>query len=236
MQVRGTPASGKTTLAALFYGHIIRQEENTNVIFIERWPPDVADTHVQRLQSLGWEPSINTVFIFDNAEATYSDSGLWLDLFKYMHDYSNRRAIVFTRYGSPDSRIFLEDFATPIQLKPAQRVNLHPIFHDDGLPSVGLFLTWDEFNDFIHRYYPSPQHNFHPKFLDEVYKLTVGHVGALMDFMSVITAHDVGLCYVNRTVNLTCLLVISGSQVRQWRIHLGPIFGKRWFRLFNNQT
>ena len=204
MQVRGTPASGKTTLAKLLYGYIARQEENTNVIFLAWWPLDIVKNvgFTSFLESRGWVQGDKTVFIFDNAEVTYADPELWIDLFRSIHDYPTRRAIIFTSYGSPNSRIHLDPGAL-FQFRLEQRVNIRPVLHNDGLPSVGVFLTWDEFNDLICRKYSSSEHHFHPKFLEEVFKLTVGHVGAIIDFLSVITAHDVGFCHDNGTGNLT---------------------------------
>jgi hypothetical protein len=216
MQVRGTPASGKTTLADLLRRYITNLERNTDVIYIPFWPKDRSlGLELFLAVDHGWVQTRETVFIFDNAESTYNDNELWVSLFKDTPNFRTRRVIIFTSFGSPNSRILLEDNVTPIQLAPAQRVNLHPVSHNDGLPPVGLFLTWDEFNDLTRRRYPGPEYRFHRDFLEEVFKFTVGHVGAVLDFLSVTTAHDVGLCYVPRTVDFTCLLVISGSQVQQ---------------------
>ena len=42
LQVWGTPASGKMTLARLLEAHIVQQEEGkTNILFFNQWPLDV---------------------------------------------------------------------------------------------------------------------------------------------------------------------------------------------------
>jgi hypothetical protein len=109
------------------------------------------------LRSMGWEESKETLFILDEAQASYQDSALWIGLFKSLHGYPYRRAIVFANYGSPSSR-FTISTATPIGLTDFQRVTLHHIDHEDGLPPVGLLLSRVEFNEFIPKVYP--EHHF----------------------------------------------------------------------------
>jgi predicted AAA+ superfamily ATPase len=88
--VRGTPASGKTTLAKLlgrFYA-----ERGDKVVIINGWIPNNLD-HTQRLttachQSGYTSVTVHTllderiVFIFDEAQQSYSDQGLWLGFIK----------------------------------------------------------------------------------------------------------------------------------------------------------
>ena len=106
MQVRGTPASGKSTLATLLAHHILDNVKNVDVIFVNMWPADGLMTgYDSYLRERGWTPGKDTVFIFDNAEVTYTDADLWSGLFKSIHDYRNRRAILFTSYGSPNSLV-----------------------------------------------------------------------------------------------------------------------------------
>ena len=70
------------------------------------------------------------------------------------------------------------------------RVTLHPIDYKDGRQPVGLLLTRPEFDDLVSRRYPSEQHSFHATFLDSIFSLTVGHVGAVCDLLAVILALD----------------------------------------------
>ena len=165
MQVRGTPASGKSTLAELLGRYITKLEKNTNVLLLYHWPKiatNIGPT-AYLVNHLDWDPAEETVFIFDNAEMMYSDHGLWLGLFKSAHIHPRRRVIIFTSYGSPNKCIHL-DSGTPYDFCPMQRVNLRPVLHDDGLPPVGLLLTWDDFNDLTCRQFSSLGHRFHPEF------------------------------------------------------------------------
>jgi hypothetical protein len=196
-QVRGTPASGKTVLAKLLGQHILQEDPAVDVIFVNGWPlEEVKDLggHWSYLQTRhGWVPGQQTVFIFDNAEMSYKDWDLWTGLFKSIHEYDDRRAIVFTSYGTPTSRIVIE--GTPIYLNDSQRVTLRPVPHQDGLPPVGLLFSRLEFDDLVSKFYPSSEHVFHSSFFDAVFDITGGHVGAVWNFMSVIAAHDVGLLH-----------------------------------------
>ena len=222
MQVRGTPASGKSTLAALLAHHILDNVKNVDVIFVNMWPAEGLMTtggYDSYLRERGWTPGKDTVFIFDNAEVTYTDADLWSGLFKSIHDYLNRRAILFSSYGSPNSLVDIR--GTLIYLDDSQRVTLRPVDHQDDLSAVGLLLSRDEFNDLIeieypYQEYPNLAHHFHQSFFDNVFAVTNGHVGAVRDFISIITAHSVGRCGVNRTDELTpyfSRIVPSGKPV-----------------------
>ena len=135
------------------------------------------------LERKGWKAFDETVFIFDEAQLTYWDgSGLWNSFFKSIHEY-DCRAIIFANYGSPtvtgvkDTNMFIPD---------PKRVTLHPIDYKDGRQPVGILLTRPEFDDLMSRRYPPEQHSFHPSFLDAVFSLTAGHVGAVCDLLEVI--------------------------------------------------
>lgn len=203
LQVRGTPASGKTTLSHLLGHHILKQDSNVNVIFLDLWPyDDVKKEGGYRpyLRSKGWEENVETVFIFDNGETTYVDQSLWFGFFKSIQGYRGLHAIVFTSRGSPSTSLI---GPTPFNVTEPQMVTLRAIQHQDDLPAVGLFFSQDEFDDFISKTYPLQECRFDSSFLDYVFNVTSGHAGAIHDLLSVIAAHDVGLCYVNRTSDLT---------------------------------
>ena len=74
-------------------------------------------------------------------------------------------------------------------------VTLHPIDHRDSLPAVGLFFSREEFDDLIFRQYPILEYHFHSSFLDSVFHLMAGHVGAVLAFVMVIVSNDVSLLY-----------------------------------------
>jgi energy-coupling factor transporter ATP-binding protein EcfA2 len=193
LQVRGTPASGKSTLAKLLGRHIHVQEPDVRVIWIGGWKlDDVAKCggwYSYLKKRKGWIPGEDTVFIFDEAQVTYKDGELWNELFKGIHDYPDRRAIAFASYGSPSSFIDIE--GTPIFVAPTARVSLLPTAHNDNLPAAGLLFTRAEFDELVSKQYPYSEYHFHPSFLDMVFGITEGHVGAMYSFLHIILGSDV---------------------------------------------
>jgi hypothetical protein len=194
LQVRGTPASGKSMLAELLAQHIRQKEPAVHVIMIDAWLPDmvmaIGGWEYFLETTKRWVKSEETVFIFDEAQLSYEDTGLWNSFFKSMHIYDNRYAIIFASYGSPTSRINIK--GTPIIIPDPQRVTLRPVDHGDDLPAVGLFFNRREFDDLVSKQYPSSQYHFHSSFFNALFDITNGHVGAIHDFTMVVIAHDVG--------------------------------------------
>jgi hypothetical protein len=128
------------------------------------------------------------VFIFDEAQTSYTDGALWNDFFKCMHDYPNRRAIAFVSFGSASSIILIK--GTPIFIADEARITMLPTAHDD-LPPVGLFFNQAEFDELV-KQYPSPEYHFDPSFLQTVFRITRGHVGAMRDVINIVLGYDVG--------------------------------------------
>ena len=193
LQVRGTSASGKSTLAMLLGRHIRVQEPDVRVIWIGGWNiDDVAQCggwSSYLAKRKGWIPGEDTVFIFDSAQASYKDGELWNNLFKGIHDYRDRRAIAFATYGSPSS--FFDIEGTTFYVASAARVSLLPTAHEDNLPATGLLFTRTEFDELVSKQYPDSECHFHSSFLDAVYKFTEGHVGAIYSFLHIILGSDV---------------------------------------------
>ena len=193
LQVHRTPASGKSTLAKLLSRHIRNQEPDVHVIWICRWKlGDVVKCggwYSFLKMRKGWIPGKNTVFIFDEAQVSYKDGELWNELFKGIHDYPNCHAIAFASYGSPSSFIDIE--GTSILVLPTARISLLPTTHGDHLPAAGLLFTRAEFNKLVSRQYPYSEYYFHPSFLDTVFGITEGHVGAMYSFLNIILGSDI---------------------------------------------
>ena len=186
--------------------YIHQQEPGVHVIPIYRWPlKEVRENggwedylrHTKR-----WELGRKTVFIFDEAQLSYEDSYLWFQFFKNIRIYNGALAIAFASYGSPtfsvnlgygslDSTSSRGITSTPVLLGKEQRVTLRQIKHRDDLDPVGLLFSRMEFDDLVSKQYSSPEHHFHPSFLDAVFDLTGGHVGAIYDFMRIVATDDV---------------------------------------------
>ena len=225
LQVHRTPASGKSTLAKLLSRHIRNQEPDVHVIWICRWKlGDVAKCggwYSFLKMRKGWIPGKNTVFIFDEAQVSYKDGELWNELFKGIHDYPNCHAIAFASYGSPSSFIDIE--GTSILVLPTARISLLPTTHGDHLPAAGLLFTRAEFNKLVSRQYPYSEYYFHPSFLDTVFGITEGHVGAMYSFLNIILGSDIFTFLLTRSWNWFHLPAISWTQILWTKLHLGAI-------------
>jgi hypothetical protein len=124
VEVRGTPASGKSTLALLLHHHILDREPTGRVHVISSW------SEVDRRGSWkDWMEAANftdkSVVIIDEAQMSYSDEPFW-GWIKLMDDTSSIRVIAFVSYGSTTSA---NCGKTPFPLRPCQRVNLH-LYHN----------------------------------------------------------------------------------------------------------
>lgn len=108
-------------------------------------------------------------------------------VFKNIHSYHQRRAIAFVSYGSPSSHIDIT--GTPIVVDPVARVSLRLIAHNDNLPAVGLLFSRAEFDELVLKQYPLYQ--LDSSFLDMVFKISEGHVGAMDSILSIILGSDV---------------------------------------------
>jgi hypothetical protein len=193
LQVRGTPASGKTTLALLLAHHIHQQEPAAHIIYIPAWPLQ----HVRAVggwqhylaREYGWEPEEKTFLIFDDAQTTYEDYNLWNELFKNISTDDNQFVIAFASYGIPTSHLIIHIGATVV-VTDWQRVTLRQT-DLDGLGSVGLLLSQTEFDDFVRTRFAPTLYHFDTSFLKFIFEATGGHVGAIHDFLKVVADHDV---------------------------------------------
>ena len=75
-QVRGTPASGKSTLSVLIHHYIKQQEPTRRVIWIDGWHPETVqkfDDWRAFLRSKGVEPGDGSIVIIDEAQSSCWD-------------------------------------------------------------------------------------------------------------------------------------------------------------------
>jgi hypothetical protein len=187
-------------LTLLLAQHIHQQDPAAHIITVYGWPfKEVRENggwqrYLQHEK--GWVQGEKTVFIFDEAQLSYEDIDLWGEFFKNIESYDDLFAIAFASYGSPTSSLSSPNSSPRIQFIPfsvsdTQRVTLRPIDHGDGLDPVGLLFSRMEFDELVSKQFSSPEHYFHSSFLDEVFNLSGGHVGAIHDFVRIIMAHDV---------------------------------------------
>ena len=135
------------------------------------------------------------------------DSDLWTSLFKNIHDYPRRRAILFSSYGSPSR--FITGRGSRFCVEYSQMVTLRAVQHQDDFPATGLLFSRVEFDDLISK----DKYLFDSSFFNEVFNASGGHLGAVKAFLSVITAHDVSLCCVTVT-ELVGDLTLYFSRIR----------------------
>lgn len=189
--VRGTPASGKTTLAYLLYDHY--RQQNTPVIMFADWSQChdhvYSDILVRRAQDAGYEfvtsdtlRDADIVFILDEGQMSYHDSGLWFGLIK---SQSGRRfgprICIFTSYGSPTGGPADYAVGSPLAyLGVQQRISITPSKIKDS-PQIALFYNREEFDDVINRICNDLRCplRLHHNAYDYIFSLTNGQPGAV---------------------------------------------------------
>ncbi|KAF5859922.1 hypothetical protein ETB97_002236 [Aspergillus alliaceus] len=213
VHVRGTPASGKTTLAQLLQQYYEVKERNS--IYIDTWRELEEYLSVEDNRRLGaWgilERMLRTRFgsnmdylapgtilIVDEAQGSYSDTLFWNSIIKprLSHEGLDINFCLFCCYGSPLSGVDMEldsDIRafTPAHFKLAQRVTLTPQSRPSS-PPISLFFTRSEFTDAAQRLIANSR--FQEKFTlrpdaeDYLFSLTNGHPGGLSSVLKYI--HD----------------------------------------------
>ena len=186
-QVRGTPASGKSTLAQLLYKHILNK--GVTPILISQWRNRGEKGEWYDFLWDGYDPKDPQVIILDEAQLTYWDTTFWNNSLKMIKPKSIHCVILFASYGSPNGRVSVE--GTTMIIPGRQHVALRPIDHGDGIASSGLFLTEEEFADMVQKGSPG---RFASNFLAFVLSVTAGHPGAVEDLLQIVLAHDVSFC------------------------------------------
>lgn len=184
--VRGTSASGKSTLAQLLYNHIRTKEPTTDPILTGYLFKEECGWLANLKHQCDYNPNGPNVVIIDGAQTSYEDLSFWEDFLKPIGPQSLGRVILFTSYGILPNRVTTQGI--PIIVPYHQQVTLRPIDHGDGIPSAGLSLTSAEFTDMVHRKYPGGR--FTQDFLDYVFHVTAGHVGAVYDWLGAVMEHE----------------------------------------------
>ncbi|TDL20257.1 hypothetical protein BD410DRAFT_899617 [Rickenella mellea] len=186
IQVRGVPASGKTTLARLLHRHILEVETDPFVVYLEVWrrqDTTVSELWRDWLSKHGFRFQAGSILIVDEAQTSYYEQGFWLTL-KNINDSCPFLVITFASHGSAGQN--LEHTISPFRIRQEQNVSLLRRDFGDGV-SIGLFLSRREFNSLISR---SGNYDvFDATFLDYIYDVTNGHVGACCDVLRAVQKH-----------------------------------------------
>ncbi|PGH00845.1 hypothetical protein AJ79_08097 [Helicocarpus griseus UAMH5409] len=191
IHVRGTPASGKSTLAQLLARHV---KKNSDIpVLIASWPlnfPDPIGVYsdyndllnfiFKKRQLDNWMGQPRLIII-DEAQSSYPYLSFWNDLIKSITYGCFPYVALFTSYGSPGSEPINYRTPTPIYSLPEQRVSLWPTTAN---PELGLFFSREEFNDITARVLEHhSQHGQHFLLSEDlkefVYRMTSGHASAV---------------------------------------------------------
>ena len=191
VQVRGTPASGKTALLRLLHRYIGANEPSAVVHTIKGWGSDHYERQIQQ-----YDPSFpdadssvqreGPYLLFDEAQHTYSDSLLWNFFFKEKDTYPYR-IVLFCAYGSPGMRLNDHPVGTPMTLPSEARVSLQQ--HDtDGLGPIGLLLDHNEYDEVVALSHKSSTNELllDPELHEMFFTWTAGHVGGLVEVLDML--------------------------------------------------
>lgn len=211
IHVRGTPASGKSTMAKLLFHHYSHHSSNKQqqiIVFVADWKDwaennmDTVGFLVQHCHQLGHTvqrteflngANDNLVFILDEAQVTYADSFFWYSVIKErLAAARGPRFCLFTSYGSPSTGS--PDYpktTTPPILKREQRVSL-TIPYDDIGHNLCLFYRQEEFKDAVKKWANTTDHTIGEDVESYIFKQSNGHpgvVGAMLRYVALVFPH-----------------------------------------------
>lgn len=192
IHVRGTPASGKSTMAKLLFRHYPRNRQ-PKIVFIADWKDWLRNDNetvgflvrqchllgykVQRAEFLN-ETNDDLIFILDEAQVTYADSFFWNSVIKErLSATSGPRFCLFTSYGSPSTGS--PDYpksTTPAILKKEQRISLI-VPHNHVKHDLCLFYKHEEYKDAVKRWTDTTDYTIGEDVESYIFEQTNGHPG-----------------------------------------------------------
>jgi hypothetical protein len=216
VHVRGTPTSGKSTLARLLQNYVRRISPETQVYAFSCQQPEVLEKkgisgslyyrllnfHTDRpLDTDDWLYMEDMLLIIDEAQATYHHPNLWTDYIKTIasEKEKGRRVILFSSYGSP-ANVPLKHGGVgspPMELSADQRVSIRPLHHNNQ--KISLYFTRPEFNDVVARVCNRSGENGQPfrpspELLEYVWEFSNGHPGGTRVVLDALINSKVSIC------------------------------------------
>ncbi|TDL20262.1 hypothetical protein BD410DRAFT_841384 [Rickenella mellea] len=186
VHVRGTPGSGKLTLAALLHCHILKAEFNPLVVHVDVWrSKDMSESEPwhEWLSRKGFQFQAGSTLIVDEAQESHYETAFWLVL-RNLTESSPCAVITFASYGSAGKNVELTP--TPFLIQETQSVSLRRGGFGDGI-AIGLFLSREKFNSLMKC--SNPVNAFDDTFFDSLYDMTNGHVGACLEVLGMVKTH-----------------------------------------------
>ena len=181
--IRGTPTSGRTTLAFLLLEYY--HSKGRRAFYRSSWKPLEEGTLWKSFAEhfgCAEDQLEGTVFILDEAQKSYNDVVFWNRIIKCVDDRAkNIKICLFSSYGSPVTGLpHYPEIMTPAFIQPPKRVSLTPTL-EPGTPEFGLYFDPDEFDDAITRLSnnQSEKFNLGEKAKDYIFKITNGHPAAV---------------------------------------------------------
>lgn len=190
VHIRGTPATGKSTLAHLLARHVSILEPELEVYHL-CWPESfdhlsksapysyLLNDLARRSQDCDDWMDIDGLLIIDEAQASYQYTSLWNDLIKFLEPGFSLRVVLFSSYGSASALVQEASTLTPLKLHSNQRVSLK---RSAEHPDLCLLLSHDEFHDFVYRrcqlYGDSQPFSPSTELIEHLFGMTQGHAAA----------------------------------------------------------
>lgn len=205
VHIRGTPASGKSTLARLLHLHVRRVAPDMEILSIT-WPlqlPEGFGTYTPYYQLLNlitrrdlalddWLEK-RIVIIIDEAQLSYPFTNFWNDLIKNLTPGHGPCVALFCSYGSATSWAQDSQTHTPVLFTARQRISLR---RTPANPEIGLLFSPEEFHDVINRVCNA--HGEHGQLFllsddlkDYIFQLTSGHPAAVRSLLDGLASSDV---------------------------------------------
>ena len=200
IQVRGTPASGKTVLSRLVANELVRRNEQ--VFYIDGWKRDDVERAGGWSEYLESRTGVNGTdwnqhrawLLLDEAQQSYWDEDLFSGFFKSIesHDKHSAYVILFASYGSAGHALEESQgkghFRTPMHFPPEQVIGFEINPHGHS-----LLLSQDEANDVVRRFMVMNDVEFQDDLVAEMLGMSGWDSGCLVCLMRAVITCNVSI-------------------------------------------
>ncbi|OJJ78666.1 uncharacterized protein ASPGLDRAFT_138465 [Aspergillus glaucus CBS 516.65] len=224
VHIRGTPATGKSTLAHLLARHVSILEPGLEVYHL-CWPESfdylsksapysyLLNNLARRSQDRDDWMDIDGLLIIDEAQASYRYSSLWNDLIKFLEPGFGLRVALFSSYGSASALVQEASTLTPLKLNSNQRISLK---RSAEHPDLCLLLSHDEFHDLVYRRCQSygDSQPFRPsaELIEHLFGMTQGHAAASACVLEILSESKELRCFRRRALPIPLVNAIKFIQ------------------------